>query len=178
MHSSLGPHPSSPTSKRQDTGQDAVPPCLGLLRGHDNNKGTGAALGPGSHSRPLGKLRLRTYCVPAPVPKGPKRLFTDPLRVHGGLRTQPLNVTAGIQPPPHLLCVKGVRVGGPRRKPGERSRHLEGGKPGPERVGGWPKVTQQVWCPGAVARPTPSHPRPLPGQQPVLQGWSQRVTPP
>lgn len=56
-----------------------APACLSFLGGHDKCRGGwGCWGGPGPHLHLFGKLCLRTYCVPAPVPKGPVRLFTDP----------------------------------------------------------------------------------------------------
>lgn len=60
----------------------------------------------------------------------------------------------------------------PKKWVGVYRQEARGVKPGPERAGGRSKFTQQVWCPGIAARPMPGRPRPLPGRQLVLQGWS------
>lgn len=77
MHDSQDPNPSSSTFKLGDLGQEAAPLCACFLRGCDSGKGTGSPLGPESHPRPFSCPG--TYCAPAPVPKGPMRLFTAPV---------------------------------------------------------------------------------------------------
>lgn len=88
---------------------------------------------------------------------------------------QTVNIIPGIQPFPYLLHAK-EECG---RAPGGRQGSGAVGwrrQPGPERVGGQPKVTQQVWCPGAAARPTPGHPRPIPSR-PSLAACVARLVP-
>ena len=107
--------------------------------------------------------------MPLTVPKGLMRWLAPCLVEGGGLSTSLLNIIPeGIHLPLHLLCAKEV-PGTPQEEAEPFSR---GKKTGPERVGGRPKVTQQVWHPGTAARPAPGRPHPLPAWQPVLQGWS------
>lgn len=103
---------------------------LSFLRGHDSGKRAAGALGPESHSHPFSKHCLGTYCVPA----CPQRGCSPPSLWMRGF----LNFISEC----YSSCLTTDSV--PKKWVVVPEKEARGAKPGPERVGGWSKVTQQA----------------------------------